>query len=209
MSGQNELIKAQAVIQSHQPSMPTDPNIDMILQSLMIDDTDLKRILKGEIQEPLNRLRETIELLNQTVVECVKNKSVDVGQAEDILASVLEVKPLMERVEQRLTRYYHMVPYLLQLSPLTRLSNLTQPMVDFYKRKIGIMVGRDKLMASGGDESFENANFWDALQMSCEIAVQDSLGGWKMQGVVTEKRQVSTIIEDRSTQQRKKRWGLI
>jgi len=203
-----DIVKAQIVAQSHQPSMPSDPNIDMILQSLMIDDTDLKRILKGEIQEPLNRLRDTIELLNQTVIECVKAKSVDGGEAQEILAAVLDVKPLMERVEARLTRYYHMVPYLLLLSPLTRLSNLTQQMVDALKRKIGIMIGRDKLMASGGDESFENANFWDALQIACEIAVQDSLGGWKMQGVVTEKRQVSTIIEDRSAQQRKKRFGV-
>jgi hypothetical protein len=206
MATASDMAKNIAVQSAHLPSPSTDPNIEIVLQGLMIDDTDLKRILKGEIQEPLNKLREIVENLNQIVIECFKTQSVEPEQGKEILGAVQGIKPLMEKIEVRLTRYYKMVPYLLVLSPLTRLSNLTVPMVESLKRKVGIMIGRDKLMASGGDESFENANFWDALEMSCCIAIQDSLGGWKMQGVVTEKRQVSTIIEDRSKPAKKHWW---
>jgi len=193
----SDMTKTVALQMAHQPSQ-SDPNVDMILQSLMIDDTDLKRVLKGEIQEPLNRLRETVEQLSQTVIDCSRDRLIDTGQAKELLSAVRETNPLMVQIEQRLTRYYHMVPYLLWLSPLTRLSNLTPQMAEAAKRKVSIMIGRDKLMASGEDDNFENANFWDSLEFACHVAIQDSIGGWKMQGVVTERRQVSTVIEDRT-----------
>ena len=43
----SDIVKATAVQMSQQQSpVSSDPNIDLILQSLMIDDTDVKRILK-------------------------------------------------------------------------------------------------------------------------------------------------------------------
>ena len=202
----SDIAKAYTIQAGLQPSASSGPNLEMALQGLMIDDTELKNILKGEIQIPLNRFREIVEDLNQIVVECFKKQLIDSSQGQEILARVQEIRPLMEKIDMRLTRYYKMVPYLLVLSPLTRLSNLTVQIVEGLKRKVGIMIGRDKLMASGSDESFEDANFWDALEIACCIAIQDSLGGWKMQGVVTEKRQVSTIIEERGPQKKKHWW---
>jgi len=200
--------KAIAMQIAHQPSPATDPNIDMILQSLMIDDTDVKRILKGEIQEPLNRFRELIENLNQLIVECYKNKAVDPIVGKDILACVQDGYPLMEKIEKQLARYFHNIPYLLLLSPLTRLSNVDGKKVEALCRKVGIMIGRDKLMSVGDESSFENLNLYDALEMVIDLALHESENGWKARVVTEEKKTVQTVITDQTGGQRKKKWGI-
>jgi len=202
-----DMTKTIAMQIAHQPSPATDPNIDMILQSLMIDDTDVKRILKGEIQEPLNRFRELIENLNQLIVECYKNKAVDPIVGKDILACVQDGYPLMEKIEKQLARYFHNIPYLLLLSPLTRLSNVDGKKVEALCRKVGIMIGRDKLMSVGDESSFENLNFYDALEILINLAFHESEAGWKAKVVTEEKKTVQTVITD-TTGQRKKKWGI-
>jgi hypothetical protein len=206
----SDIVKATAVQMSQQQSpVSSDLNIDLILQSLMIDDTDVKRILKGEIHEPLNRFRQCITDLSATALDCYKFKTIDDGQGKEILFQIQESQVMMARIELQLARYYHMVPYLLMLSPLVRLSNIDGKRVDAYCRKIGIMIGRDKLMSSWEEESYETHNFYDALQMLIELALHESQEGWKARIVTEEKKQVITEIHDRSaSSQRKKRFGL-
>jgi hypothetical protein len=205
----SEIVKATAVQMSQQQQpVSSDPNIDLILQSLMIDDTDVKRILKGEIHEPLNRFRQCITDLSATALDCYKIKSIDDEQGKEILFQIQESQKLMNKIELQLARYYHMVPYLLMLSPLVRLSNIDGKRVDAYCRKIGIMIGRDKLMASWDEESYETHNFYDALQMLIELALHESQEGWKARIVTEEKKQVITEIHDKTGGQRKKRFGV-
>ena len=206
-SEQTKAIAFDSALKSQSP--PSDPNIDLILQSLMVDDTDVKRILKGEIHEPLNRFRQCITDLSTTALDCYKLKSIDKTQGEDLLFQIGESQKLMNKIELQLARYYHMVPYLLMLSPLVRLSNIDGKRVDAYCRKIGIMIGRDKLMSSWDEGSYETHNFYDALQMLIELALHESQEGWKARIVTEEKKQVITEIHDRTGQQRKKRFGII
>jgi len=189
-------------------SPPSDPNIDLILQSLMVDDTDVKRILKGEIHEPLNRFRQCITDLSATALDCYKLKSIDNEQGKELLFQIGESQKLMNKIELQLARYYHMVPYLLMLSPLVRLSNIDGKRVEAYCRKIGIMIGRDKLMSSWEEASYETHNFYDALQMLIELALHESQEGWKARIVTEEKKQVTTVIQDKGGLQRKKRFGV-
>ena len=207
----SDILKATAVQISNQPTpVQSDPNIDLILQSLMIDDTDVKRILKGEIHEPLNRFRQCLTDLSATVLDCYKVKSIDDGQGKELLFQIQEAQVLMNKIELQLARYYHMVPYLLMLSPLVRLSNIDGKRVDGYCRKIGIMIGRDKLMSSWDEGSYETHNFYDALQMLIELALHESQEGWKARIVTEEKKQVITEIHDKTGgAQRKKRFGII
>jgi len=205
----SDIVKATAVQMSQQATPATsDPNIDLILQSLMIDDTDVKRILKGEIHEPLNRFRQCITDLSATALDCYKIKSIDNEQGKEILFQIQESKVLMDKIELQLARYYHMVPYLLMLSPLVRLSNIDGKRVDSYCRKIGIMIGRDKLMSSFDEGSYETHNFYDALQMLIELALHESQEGWKARIVTEEKKQVTTLIQDNAGRQRKKKFGI-
>jgi len=206
----SDIVKATAVQMSQQQSpASSDPNIDLILQSLMIDDTDVKRILKGEIHEPLNRFRQCITDLSATTLDCYKIKSIDNEQGKEILFQIQESKVLMDKIELQLARYYHMVPYLLMLSPLVRLSNIDGKRVDSYCRKIGIMIGRDKLMSSFDEGSYETHNFYDALQMLIELALHESQEGWKARIVTEEKKQVTTLIQDKTGGQRKKKFGIL
>ena len=206
----SDIVKATAVQMSQQQSpASSDPNIDLILQSLMIDDTDVKRILKGEIHEPLNRFRQCITDLSATALDCYKIKSIDNEQGKEILFQIQESKVLMDKIELQLARYYHMVPYLLMLSPLVRLSNIDGKRVDSYCRKIGIMIGRDKLMSSFDEGSYETHNFYDALQMLIELALHESQEGWKARIVTEEKKQVTTLIQDKTGGQRKKKFGIL
>jgi len=208
MSSSSDMTKAISMQLANQPSPPSDPNLDMMLQSLMIDDTNVKLILKGEIQEPLNRFRELLQSLSPTIVECFKTKTINTVQGNELIALLLELKPVLEAIEKRLGRYYHNVPYLLLLSPLVRLGNLDKKEVDGLCRKVGIMIGRDKLMAVGDESSFENLNFYDALYTLIFMALHESEEGWKMRAVTEEKRTVQTVIHDTTGQQRKKRFGI-
>lgn len=209
MSSPSDIVKATALQMSQQPSQQSDPNIDLILQSLMIDDTDVKRILKGEIHEPLNRFRQCVGELSDLTLDCVKFQSVDFEQGKKLLGVIAESQMLMGKIELQLARYYHMVPYLLMLSPLVRLSNIDGKKVDAYCRKVGIMIGRDKLMSSWDETSYESHNFYDALTMLIELALHESQEGWKAKIVTEEKKQVITEIRDRTSgAQRKKRFGI-
>lgn len=203
-----DYVKAVAMQTSMQTSPQTDPTIDMMLQSLMIDDTNIKQILKGEIQQPLNQFKELVQNLNSLLIECFKNKQISTTEINRLLVVLQEFKPVLATIEKRLARYYHNVPYLLMLSPLVRLSNIDRKQADAICRKVGIMIGRDKLMSVGDEGSFEDLNFYDAIFTLIYLAVHESVEGWKMKEVTEEKKTVQTVIQDRTGQVRKKRFGI-
>jgi hypothetical protein len=196
----------QAVIQQQAQA---DPNIEMITNSIFVDDTSLKRILKGEVHSLLNEERTTHESLKALLLECWKNKSIDSVQLNELMYYLQQSEGMWGKVSFQLRRYYRMVPYLIMLSPLTRLSNLLHKEMESMCRRIDIMIGRDKLMSSGEDDNFEDANFYDALGMACKLAVHDSENGWKFKGL---SQNVSTLHHTFSDgipgQAKKKRFGL-
>jgi hypothetical protein len=91
----------------------------------------------------------------------------------------------------------------------TAFNTIEQKKADGYCRKVGIMVGRDKLMSSWDEGSYETHNFYDALLMLIELALHESIGGWKMRAMVEEKKQVTTLIQDNTQGKRKKWHGII
>jgi hypothetical protein len=203
-------VKATAVQMSQQPQpVMSDPNVDAMLQSLLLDDTDVKRILKGEVQEPLNQLRKCIETLSNTSIECYKLKTIDLEQGREILFQLQEAQVLMGKIELQLVRYHHMVPYLLLSSPLVSLSNITQRQEESYCRKVGIMIGRDKLMSAWDEASYETHNFYDSVQILIELRFHEAREGWKARIVTEEKKQVITEIHDKTGGGlRKKKFGI-
>jgi hypothetical protein len=206
----NEMMKT-AIAQANQQPQPaiSDPNVDAMLQSLLLDDTDVKRILKGEIQELLNQLRQCLAQLTSTSLECYKTKMVDMEQGKEILFQIQEANVAMARIEIQLARYHHMVPYLLLSSPLVSLSNITQRQEEAYCRKVGIMIGRDKLMSAWDEASYETHNFYDSIQILIELRFHEAREGWKAKIVTEEKKNIVTEIRDKTGSQRKKWHGLI
>jgi hypothetical protein len=141
-------------------------------------------------------------------LDCYKIKSIDDEQGKEILFQIQESQKLMNKIELQLARYYHMVPYLLMLSPLVRLSNIDAKMVAMFCDQVDIIILRDKAMSSWSDDNYETENFYTAIGILMKLALHESEEGWKARIVTEEKKQVITEIHDKTGGQRKKRFGV-
>lgn len=210
----SDIVKAatiQAGVQQQMQQQATaDPNLEMITNSIFVDDSSLKAILKGEVDTLLNEERRTHTGLRALVVECAKNKMIDSAQVAEIQYCLKEAERCWRKVDDQLAHYKRMVPYLILLSPLTRLSNLTPKEVNHICLQIDIMIGRDKLMSSGEDDNYGDANFWDSLGLGCKLAVHDSAGGWKFKGLTINTTMLHHSFQDGYPGQptKKKRFGI-
>ena len=180
-------IARQAALQVQQQRAQLEESpTDIVLQNLMIDDSDLKRILKGEVQEPLNQLQDII-------IECNTQQKIDVEHA----VKILEV---LKTLNLRLAKFQKIVPYLILLSPLMRLTNIDEKEVRMLRRRVSIMIRRDILDMNEEELELTDVNFYEALKIMCWNAIGDSLMGQKAR-IVTEQKK---IIETRFTEPKKK-----
>ena len=83
---------------------------DAVLQNLMVADTNLERILKGEVHEAIDNLQHLIT--SATAMEKIDN-----ALAFNILAVCRDIK-------KELGNYMRIVPYLMLMSHLMRLTNI-------------------------------------------------------------------------------------
>lgn len=188
MSGMTdvEIARATAIQTQQQRAQLEESTTDIFLQNLMIDDSDLKRILKGEVQEPLNQLQEL-------VIECNTHQKIDVEHA-------LKILEVLKTLNLRLSKFQKIVPYLILLSPLMRLTNIDEKEVKMLKRRVSIMIRRDILDMDEEELELTDVNFYEALKIMCWNAIGDSFMGQKAR-IVTEQKK---IIETKFTEPKKK-----
>jgi hypothetical protein len=189
------MVKGMAVQGSFQQpySQRDESGIDQILQSLMLDDTDVKRILKGNIQEPLNKLQ-------QLTIQCFQMQQIDKEQGYKIIE-------LLKDINGQMKHYKRMIPYLLLLSPLMKLSNISEKEAASLRRRVGIIIMRDRLDQEDEEDALQEANWFDSIEMLINAGINCSIEGWMIKQIAEERKTVNTVIQD-STLQRKRKFGV-
>lgn len=191
----SDMVKGMAVQGSFQQpySQRDESGIDQILQSLMLDDTDVKRILKGNIQEPLNKLQ-------QLTIQCFQMQQIDKEQGYKIIE-------LLKDINGQMKHYKRMIPYLLLLSPLMKLSNISEKEAASLRRRVGIIIMRDRLDQEDEEDALQEANWFDSIEMLVDAGINCSINGWMIKQIAEERKTVNTVIQD-STLQRKRKFGV-
>jgi hypothetical protein len=191
----SDMVKGMAVQGSFQQpySQRDESGIDQILQSLMLDDTDVKRILKGNIQEPLNKLQ-------QLTIQCFQMQQIDKEQGYKIIE-------LLKDINGQMKHYKRMIPYLLLLSPLMKLSNISEKEAASLRRRVGIIIMRDRLDQEDEEDALQEANWFDSIEMLVNAGINCSIEGWMIKQIAEERKTVNTVIQD-STLQRKRKFGV-
>jgi hypothetical protein len=191
----SDMVKGMAVQGSFQQpySQRDESGIDQILQSLMLDDTDVKRILKGNIQEPLNKLQ-------QLTIQCFQMQQIDKEQGYKIIE-------LLKDINGQMKHYKRMIPYLLLLSPLMKLSNISEKEAASLRRRVGIIIMRDRLDQEDEEDALQEANWFDSIEMLVNAGINCSINGWMIKQIAEERKTVNTVIQD-STLQRKRKFGV-
>jgi len=191
MSEDIDIARQTAIQIQQQKAQMEESTPDIMLQNLMIDDSYLKRILKGDIQEPLDNL-------SALIIECTQHQKIDNENA-------FKISELLRTINSQLAGYKQLKPFLMLLTPLMALTNLDEKQIKKLKRRVSIMVRRVMLDMDEDDLESSDVNFWEALKLIVWNRIDDSLHGWKA-NVVTEQKK---IIETRFTEPpKKKRFGI-
>jgi hypothetical protein len=96
-------------------------------------------------------------------------------------------------------KYRYYLPHLLMLSPLMRLSIITQKQANQIKLQQRLMVNRDRLRANAtGESDLLDENWCDAVLIAENMAVQESVDGRKLEAITKEAKQVTTVINDQT-----------
>lgn len=210
-----ESMKTISVQASHMPTQnASDPNLQAIMDSLQLGDSNVYRILRGEIEELMDLLSQELVLFRQQS-EVYNNHYMTMNQTQQeaqlakILAHQNSMLKIVSSIKTELQHYYKMVPYLLMLSPLMWLSNLTKQQVRDIQFRQSLMVQRDRcLREEDCDNSFDDDNFLDAVEVLMHVMVAGAREGWKSNIIRNEVREVKTTIEDRTAPEKKARSGL-
>ncbi len=210
-SDPNDLLKVAAVQAAHGGTPTGDSQLDLIMQSLMIDDADVKRILKGEIHEPINRLNQMIVAFQQQISWMEENPLITAKENTDLFTVLSNIKKILGIVEKQQTAIYNQlesykeyVPYLMLLSPSTVLSNITRKEAEILWRKMDIMLMRSKLKAKRKSRTMETRNFYDAVGIKLYLQLQRSIEGHTFFGLTREKKEVTTIVQDQTNKNKRR-----
>lgn len=208
-------LKAQAIHSASMPSGEQDPSLHAIFDSLQLSDSNVEKILQGEVNVLMERLAFMITDFQQNAEE-YKNFYMTANQekAEVMLLKLLgvqkDVKKTVADLETELEQYRKMVPYLLMLSRLMWLSNLSAKQVRDIQFRQSIMIQRDRCLRGDDADGVMDDNFLDALEILMHNQVAGGERGWKSNVLRNEVREVRTTIEDRTSggEPRRKKWGI-
>lgn len=215
MSEHQTIIQAEAIRGAHTPNPypSSDPQIEAIMQSLMLEDTDVKRVLKGEIHEPLNKLEKLITTFRGQSKVLLENPQLTKGEVVGMLDKLYKhqngIFDQLLLIESQLKHYRQYIPFLLLLSPLVQLSNITEKQAQALQRRVDIMVLRNRIDCEDEETDLHDVNFYDAIKMLIWLNIQGSIGGFKIKAIVEERKNVVTEIRDRTSYPRKKKWGIL
>lgn len=208
-------LKAVSMQQAGAPSpQNTDPQLEQLMQSMLIQDTELMRILKGEIHEYLNKLEQMMTWMYQNatpmfemykdLTETETNK-----QLSSLNAQLYEMRKQMELIGTQLKRYRRYVPYLLLFTSTSVLSNITRAEAEAICRKIDIMVMRDRLDCSDDETALEDINFFDSIGIRLKLHILRNVEGFTFKGLIEERRTVHNIFSEPNKQKKGRFGGLL
>jgi hypothetical protein len=115
--------KVVSIQASHMPTADNvDPQLQSIMDSLQLSDSNIYKILRGEIHVLISRMEEQLVIFQQSCKEYQEHYSVmDSKEAilviNRILGQQTEMFTLEQQMQMELQHYYKMVPYILMLSP--------------------------------------------------------------------------------------------
>lgn len=192
---------------------PLDPNVESMLQSLLIEDPSLMRILKGEIQETLNKVEESNLRLNQffqALLDRFKPLPPEIlmGQVVELNRLLKVLGEAVQKVHREARWYKHIVPYLLLFTSSSVLSNITEKEANGIWRKIDIMITRDRLDCMDDESLLGDLNLFDSIGIKAFLHIRRNVSGYTFKGLIEEKRTVQNIITDTTLQPKKRRFGL-
>jgi len=191
MSGSlSETARLSAVDQQTRQAQSEEYAPNFVLQSLMIDDRNLRFILTGQIQEPLSQLK-------QMVMDFGALDKIDKGHS----ALILE---LLGKINSNLTRFRRLTPYMLLTSHLMRLTYLTEKDAKILKRRVSIMIRRDILDIDEEELELTDINFYESIKILCFNGIDDSIQGFKLRNLTEQKKTITNEFKET----RKKRWGI-
>lgn len=197
----DQISKAAAFQISSGMLSQTEPVQDPhIYQSLLSDDPEVKQLIKGEVQEPLNRWKHLINLVDDALNAYTEDSPIlTEKQAQMLIGYIAEANRLMSNLEVQMKKYRYYLPHLLMLSPLMRLSIITQKQANHIKSMQQLMINRDRLRArSTGELDLLDENWFDAVLIVENMAVQESVNGEKLMAITKESKQVTTVINDQT-----------
>ena len=171
-----------------------DRTFDSMLNNLFVDDSYVKAILRGDVQEPLNNLTELIET-------CKTVQRIDVEHYDAICC-------WLKQINEKLVRYQRLTPYVFLLSQLMSLTNITEKEAEMLKHRVSIMIRRDILDIQEEDLNMEDVNFYDGLKILIFTKINDSREGWKARLLTQPKKEIAYRWEDNSPSNRKKKFGI-
>lgn len=193
----------------------TDPQLESMMQSLMIQDPDLMRILKGEVHEYLINLDRMMIWVRQQTEQIMENymkedmqDSHTASAINNLHLEMTEIQKQLAILETQLKRYRRYVPYLLLFTSNSVLSNITRQEAEQICRKIDIMIMRDRLDCQDDETALEDINFFTAIGIRLKIHMLRNVEGFTFKGLIEEKRTVTNIVSDQ-TMRPKKRFGIL
>lgn len=189
----NDMRKLETERFSYSQSMQDDHSFDAVLNNLFVDDSYIKKILRGDVQEPLNSLTELID-------SCKVKGTID-------QTHYVAIASWLKEINAKLVRYQRLTPYLFLLSQLMSLTNVTEKEAYQMKCRVSIMIQRDKLDIDEEQLTIEDINFYDGLKLLIFTKINDSVNGWKARLLTQPKKEFIHTFTD-NTPQRKKRLGI-
>jgi len=180
LSAEIEDFAAKSAIQaSARASYVEETPTDRILRQTMVKDPLIQKFLTGEFFDILDSL-------------------VKLVRAGKTVMSKEEYKELTATLQQwysewETTKRYK--PYLILLSHLTSLTNLTEKQASSYLRKIDILFMRDELDMEEDQMEATDFNFLDALKMSCHFAIYNAVKGWKARILTEQRKTLRTEVQ--------------
>jgi hypothetical protein len=210
----SESSKAMGIQAAHMPSGNIDPNLQAIMDSLQLADSNVYRILKGEIHELMDKQGQILIGLQQNIEEFkINNAAVPDNEANLLLAKIhndlVSLGQTNDKIVLELQEYYKMVPYLLMLSPLMWLSNLSTKAVRDIQFRQSLMVQRDRCLRDDESDGFDDDNILDSIEILMHVMVAGAEKGWKSNVIRNEVREVKTTIEDHTSSGEKKKGGIL
>lgn len=206
----SDQVKAVAIQTSHMPSSSNiDPNLQAVMDSLQLSDSNVYRILRGEIHELMDKQGQLIVTLQQTIEDFQNIHTTTINETTQIrLAEIrnelIKLGTINDKMTMELQQYQKMVPYILMLSPLMWLSNLSSKAVRDIQFRQSLMVQRDRCLRSDESEGFDDDNILDSIEMLMHVMVAGAERGWKSDVIRNEVRETKTTIEDRTTPPKKR-----
>ena len=160
---------------------------DRVLREAMVVDPLIIDFLSGDLFKVLDGLRTWVVSAHKYITN------------KDTYDKLLYLLDKLDEEWQRTKRFR---PYLLLLSHLTSLTNISEKQGEIYRRKISILISRDKIKMPEEEIELTSINFLDALKMACFFRIHDAVEGWKANILTEQRKRIYAEVQSPSKKKR-------